>query len=118
VAFINDHRELFGVEPICRLLAIAPSSYYARQAIADNPDLASKRAKRDLQNCKDIQRVYEENRSSYGARKVWHALFQGGQGDCALYGGKVDEKYELARCCQRQEGHHNQPGYIGSLSAR
>jgi putative transposase len=84
VAFINDHRELFGVEPICRLLAIAPSSYYARQAIADNPDLASKRAKRDLQNCKDIQRVYEENRSSYGARKVWHALFQGGK--------------EIARC--------------------
>jgi putative transposase len=84
VAFINDHRELFGVEPICRLLAIAPSSYYARQAIADNPDLASKRAKRDLQNCKDIQRVYEENRSSYGARKVWHALLQEGK--------------EIARC--------------------
>jgi len=84
VAFIHDHRELFGVEPICRLLAIAPSSYYVRQAIADNPELASQRAKKDRQDCEDIRRVYEENRSSYGARKVWHALLQEGK--------------EIARC--------------------
>jgi len=99
VAFINDYRELYGVEPICRLLAIAPSSYYARQAIEDNPELASERAKRDLQNCKDIRRVYEENRCTYGARKVWHALLQEGK--------------EIARCTvERLMGAMNLQGVI------
>ena len=39
IAFIEAHREVFGVEPICRVLPIAPATYYARAAIARNPAL-------------------------------------------------------------------------------
>lgn len=79
MAFINEHRSLYGVEPICRQLPIAPSSYYTRQAIDHNPDLASARAKKDMLDCQNIKRVYEENRNTYGASKVWHTLRQEGQ---------------------------------------
>jgi putative transposase len=47
ITFIEDHREIHGVEPICRALPIAPSSFYAHAAIARDPDLASDRAKQD-----------------------------------------------------------------------
>ncbi|WP_343808672.1 IS3 family transposase, partial [Paenochrobactrum glaciei] len=74
IAFIEDHRSSFGVEPICRLLPIAPSTYYDRVRIARDPARASDRAKSDAVMCSEISRVYAENRKVYGARKVWHAL--------------------------------------------
>ena len=47
ITFIEDHREVHGVEPICRALPIAPSTFYAHAAIARDPDRASDRAKQD-----------------------------------------------------------------------
>lgn len=79
IAFIDDHRGEFGVEPICRVLPIAPSTYYVHTAIAENPDLASKRAKQDGENFKEIDRVYKASKERYGARKVWHQLRREGK---------------------------------------
>lgn len=57
-AFIEKHRDAFGVEPICRVLSIAPATYYARAIIAGNLDLASDCTKRDLVDAKEIGRVF------------------------------------------------------------
>jgi putative transposase len=61
VAFIDDHREEHGVEPICEVLPIAPSTYYAHKAAESDPDLRSCRAKRDEYLRREIRRVWEEN---------------------------------------------------------
>ena len=77
--FIEEHHAVFGVGPICKVLPIAPATYYARTAIERSPDLASDRAKRDVTNREDIKRVYESSGKRYGARKVWHALRREGK---------------------------------------
>lgn len=74
IAFIKDNREAFGVEPICRVLPIAPSSFHAHRAVARDPTRASARAKSDAVHREDIARIWNDNRDLYGARKVWHAL--------------------------------------------
>lgn len=73
-AFIDDHREQFGVESICKVLPIAPSTYYRCQDLARYPDKRSARAQRDEQLSGEITRVYQENHRVYGARKVWKQL--------------------------------------------
>ena len=65
-AFIKGQRDAFGVDPICRVLQIAPAAYYARAAITRNPDLASDRAKRDLVDAKEIGRVFKASRVATG----------------------------------------------------
>ena len=79
MAFISDHRNVFGVGPICRVLPIASSTFYARRAVTHDPDLASDRAKRDASDKADIKRVFDASRGRYGARKVWHALRREGK---------------------------------------
>jgi len=74
IAFIQDHRGQHGVEPMCRVLQIAPSTFYEQQAIAGDPSLASDRAQRDRKMRPELLRVWQENRSVYGARKLWHAM--------------------------------------------
>ncbi len=74
VAFIDDHRSVYGVEPICRILPIAPSTYYAHKAQEQDRSLCSERARRDEQLRPEIRRVWEENRRVYGVRKVWKQL--------------------------------------------
>ena len=73
-AFIDDHRNAYGVEPICRVLPIAPSTYHAHASQKANPDLRSNRAKRDEQLCTDIRRIFDANFRVYGVRKVWRQL--------------------------------------------
>ena len=67
--YIDEQRASFGVEPICRALAIAPSSYYAAKA---RPPSA--RSVRDAALSVDIGRIHLANYAVYGARKLWHAL--------------------------------------------
>jgi putative transposase len=67
--FIEVHRDRWGVEPICRTLQVAPSSYYAAKA---RPPSA--RALRDAQLKIEIARVYKENFEVYGAEKIWRQL--------------------------------------------
>jgi len=74
VSFIDAYRVRYGVEPICRQLPIAPSTYYEHKAREQNPDRLPDRIKRDRKLEKDIPRVWEENMRVYGARKVWRQL--------------------------------------------
>lgn len=74
IAFMDAHRDVHGVEPICRQLAIAPSTYRAHRTKRDDPSRLSDRAKRDAELRVEIARVHAENFGVYGARKVWRQL--------------------------------------------
>jgi putative transposase len=74
IAFIDDHREVHGVEPICKVLPIAPSTYHAHVAKRVDPERLSARAKQDMALKAEIARVFTENFEVYGARKVWRQL--------------------------------------------
>ena len=77
--FIEESREAFGVEPICRTLQFAPSTYYDRRAVARDPDRASARAKSDAAMSVKIDAAWDANRKLYGARKIWHVLRRQGE---------------------------------------
>lgn len=74
IAFIDDHREAHGVEPICKVLPIAPSTYHDHVAKGRDPSRLSARAKRDEELTVEVRRVFEENFRVYGVRKVWRQL--------------------------------------------
>ena len=74
IAFIDAHRDVHGVEPICRMLPIAPSTYHAHVARRADPATAPARVRRDAWLCGPIRRVWEENFRVYGVRKVWRQL--------------------------------------------
>ena len=72
--FIDAHRHAYGVEAICRVLPIAPSTYRPHARRRADPALRSDRAKRDAELRTEIRRVWEQNFEVYGARKVWRQL--------------------------------------------
>jgi transposase InsO family protein len=74
VSYIDDFKGRFGVEPICRVLPIAPSTYYEMKARERDPSRLPPRAIKDEQLKPEIRRVWEENYRVYGARKVWKQL--------------------------------------------
>jgi putative transposase len=74
IGFIDDHRAAYGVEPICRVLPIAPSTFHAHAAKRADPSRQSARARRDAALQVDIKRVWEANFQVYGVRKVWRQL--------------------------------------------
>ena len=80
IAFIDDHRGVHGVEPICKVLPIAPSTYRAHVARRADPAKASVRSRRDAALRPQIRRVFDENFGVYGARKVWRQLRREGSG--------------------------------------
>ncbi len=84
ISFIDEHRSVLGVEPICRLLPIAPSTYYEVVAKRTDVDRLSARARRDMTMKIEIRRVFNENFQVYGVRKVWRQLQR--------------EGYDIARC--------------------
>lgn len=84
IAFIDDHRGTYGVESICRVLPIAPSTYFERIAQRKNPARLSPRAKRDLELKPEVARVFAENYEVYGVRKVWRQMKR--------------EGFDVARC--------------------
>lgn len=84
IAFIEENRAEIGVEPICRELPIAPSTFYDNLAKRADPERLSDRAKRDAELRPEIQRVFEENWRVYGVRKVWRQLGR--------------EGFDVARC--------------------
>ena len=83
-SFIDGHRGDYGVEPICSVLPIAPSTYYDTKAKQDDPSLRSARAQRDDELSVEVERVHEDSKCVYGAHKTWKEL--GRQG------------IEIARC--------------------
>jgi len=79
-AFIDENRARHGVEPICKVLQLAPSTYYAHARVRADPSRQSKRALRDAILCKAIRRIWEDNFQVYGVRKVWRQLVREGIG--------------------------------------
>ena len=79
IAFIDDHRGAYGVEPICKVLPIAPSTYHAQAARRADPTKLPPRARRDLVQTADIPRVFDANFGVYGVRKVWRQLGREGK---------------------------------------
>lgn len=84
IAFIDDHREVHGIEPICRVLPIAPSTYHNHLAKRRDPARLSARAQRDAALAIEVRRVFAQNFHVYGVRKVWRQLRR--------------EGFEVARC--------------------
>jgi putative transposase len=78
MGFIDDHRKAYGVEPICRVLPIAPSTYHEHAAQRRDPSRMSDRAKRDEVLKYKVKRVFESNFGVYGVRKVWWQLLREG----------------------------------------
>jgi len=84
IAFIDDHRDAYGVEPICRVLPYAPSTYDLDAARRADPSRLSARAKRDAVLKVEVRRVFNENFGVYGVRKVWRQMKR--------------EGFDIARC--------------------
>ncbi|MBB6251389.1 transposase InsO family protein [Nitrospirillum iridis] len=78
IEFIEAHRADHGVEPVCRVLPIAPSTYYQHVAVTRAPARASARARRDADLKEAIRQLWEDNREVYGARKVGHGVMREG----------------------------------------
>ena len=74
VEFVEDNRRSYGVEPICTMLPIAPSTYYDHRARRLDPEKRLARARRDEALIPEIQRVYDENQEVYGADKIWRQM--------------------------------------------
>ena len=71
IAYIDDHKDRCGVESICAVLPIAPSTYYENKAREVDPDRLPSRVQRDEALKAEIRRIWEENFRVYGTRKVW-----------------------------------------------
>ena len=84
IQLIKDHRDDHGVEPICRVLPIAPATFYDNMAKRADPSRLSDRAKRDAELKPEIERVFEQNLKVYGVRKVWRQMHR--------------EGFDIARC--------------------
>ena len=78
VKFIDDERKKYGVEPICRILPIAPSTYYRIKDEQENPEKQSRRKQSDKHLMAQIKQIWQASGCRYGIRKVWHKLKQDG----------------------------------------
>ena len=74
VGFIDDHRDVYGVESICAVLPIAPSTYFQHKAQQADPNRRSARAQRDDELREIIRRIWTEHFQVYGPRKVWRQM--------------------------------------------
>ena len=109
IAFIDDHRDVYGVEPICKVLPIAPSTYHAHVARRADPEKLPRRAKRDEALKAQIRRVFEENFRVYGVRKVWRQLAREGIAVARCTVARLMRAMGLAGCRPRQAAaDHNQ----------
>jgi transposase InsO family protein len=78
ITFIDDNRGVYGVEPICKVLPIAPSTYHKHVAQQQDPGRLSPRARRDKALKPEVARVFAENFAVYGVRKVWRQMTREG----------------------------------------
>ena len=76
--FVDQHRDTHGIEPICKVLQIAPSGYRRYVALQRDPDKRCGRAKRDAVLAPQIEQVWQSNMQVYGADKVWRQLAREG----------------------------------------
>jgi len=78
IRFVDAYRADHGVEPICRVLAIAPSTYHEHARRRAAPEMSPARVRRDAVLRVEIRRVFNENFQVYGVRKVWRQLLREG----------------------------------------
>lgn len=78
VSFIDDHRDVYGVEPICRVLPIAPSTYHAHSARRLDPTTAPPWVRCDNELRRSIRRVFDEDFRVYGVRNIWRQMSREG----------------------------------------
>ncbi len=78
IGFIDAHRGAYGVEPICRVLPIAPSTCHAHVARRADPAKASARVQQDQILSEQIRRVHEATFGVHGVRNVWRQLAREG----------------------------------------
>jgi transposase InsO family protein len=109
IAFIEEHRVVFGVGPICRVPGIAPSTFHAHKAVERDPELASDRAQRDILDRAALERVHDASRGRYGARKVWHALRREGCDIARCTVERLMRALQIQGVVARQESDHHQP---------
>ena len=100
--FIDEHRGSYGVEPICAVLPIAPSTYYAHKAMQADPTLRSVRAQRDELLKPEIRRVWMQNFQVYGAKKVWKQLNREGITVARCTVARLMKDLELCGVTRRQ----------------
>ena len=74
VDFIHNNKDLYAVEAICKILPIAPSTYYRQLDLTENPEKRSKRDLHDVHHAEQIKRIWKESSGRYGVRKVWQQL--------------------------------------------
>lgn len=74
IEFIDEHRDQYGVESICTVLPIAPSTYYEHKGRQADPERHPPRVRRDAQLRTEVARVHRENFDVYGDRKTWRQL--------------------------------------------
>lgn len=77
-AFIDQHRNAFGVEPLCKVLQVASSAYRRHAALLREPHKRCARSLRDEVLAPEIQRIWQANVQVYGADKVWRQLAREG----------------------------------------
>lgn len=74
VRFIDEYKYQYGIESICRVLPIAPSTYYRAKDLSDNPQKRSLRSQHDDYYLSEIKRIWQDSKCRYGARKVWQQM--------------------------------------------
>ncbi len=104
---MDRYRQIYGVEPIFKVLQIAPSGYFLHGARLANCELPCARAKRDAQLMPLIEQVWQSNFSLYGADKVWAQLNRQGTKVAPLYGETIDGPVGTTRCNTRQDHQDN-----------
>jgi hypothetical protein len=78
INFIDDEKKKYGVEPICRILPIAPSTYYRIKDEQDKLEKQSRRKQSDKHLMAQIKQIWQDSGCRYGILKVWHKLKQDG----------------------------------------
>jgi hypothetical protein len=97
VAYIDSHKDEFGIEPICAALQVAPSTYYAAKA-----RLPSARARRDAVLGPLIMTLWVANNGVYGVHKMWKAPPPTRCCPACTHRAAASASHPLRRCCQRR----------------
>src|ERR1700710_2097833 len=118
IAFIDGHREAQGVEPICKVLPIASSTYHEHAAKRSDPTKLSARARRDAHLQIDIKRVWDTNFQVYGVRKVWRRLQREAIAAPRCQVARLMKRMGVGGHSARQDGEDHAKRQIDAVSPR
>ena len=113
VDFIDEHRDLYGVESICKELPIAPSTYYRTVDLNKHPEKRSERAKTDEALSETILNIWENNYRAYGYRKIWHVMRRNGVEVARCTVARLMKRLEIEGIRRGKRVKTTQPGLPG-----